>query len=29
MFETSCGLDYAKRENVEMMFETVRDYGKA
>ena len=29
MFETSCGLDYAKRENVEVMFDTVRSYGKA
>ena len=29
MFETSCGLDYAKRENVEVMFDTVRNYGKA
>ena len=29
MFETSCGLDYAKRENVEAMFDTVRSYGKA
>ncbi|MBR4702705.1 MAG: hypothetical protein IKO91_02575 [Oscillospiraceae bacterium] len=29
MFETSCGLDYAKRENVEVMFDTVRTYGKA
>lgn len=29
MFETSCGLDYCKRENVEVMFDTVRNYGKA
>jgi hypothetical protein len=28
MFETGCGLDKCKRENVEAMFETVREYGK-
>ncbi len=28
MFETSCGLGNCKRENVEAMFETVREYGK-
>jgi len=28
IFETSFGLDYCKRENVEAMFETVREYGK-
>ncbi len=28
IFETSSGLSYAKRENVEAMFETVREYGK-
>lgn len=29
MFETSSGLDAAKPENVEAMFDTVRNYGKA
>ena len=28
IFETSCGLGNCKRENVEAMFETVREYGK-
>lgn len=28
IFETSCGLDYAKPENVEAMIETVKSYGK-
>jgi len=28
IFETSFGLDYCKRENVDAMFETVREYGK-
>ncbi|NLT12993.1 MAG: hypothetical protein GXY05_01475 [Clostridiales bacterium] len=28
IFETSCGLGKCKRENVEAMFETVREYGK-
>ena len=28
IFETSCGLDYAKPENVEALVETVRTYGK-
>ena len=28
IFETSCGMDLAKRENVEAMVETVRTYGK-
>ena len=28
IFETSSGLDICKRENVEAMFETVREYGK-
>ncbi|MBE6037814.1 MAG: hypothetical protein E7218_01255 [Anaerofustis stercorihominis] len=28
IFETSCGMDYAKPENVEAMVETVRTYGK-
>ena len=28
IFETSCGLGNAKRENVEMMFDTVREFGK-
>ena len=28
VFETSCGIEYAKRENVEAMFETVREFGK-
>ena len=27
IFETSCGMGKAKRENVEAMFETVREYG--
>jgi len=28
IFETSCGMDNCKRENVEAMFETVKEYGK-
>ena len=28
IFETAYGMDYAKDENVEAMFETVRTYGK-
>ena len=28
IFETACGLDYCSHENVEAMFETVREYGK-
>jgi uroporphyrinogen-III decarboxylase len=28
IFETSCGIGNAKRENVEAMFETVREFGK-
>jgi uroporphyrinogen-III decarboxylase len=28
IFETSCGLDYAKPENVEALVDTVRTYGK-
>ena len=28
IFETSCGMDLAKKENVEAMFDTVRTYGK-
>jgi len=28
MFETGCGLGKCKRENVEVMFETVKEYGK-
>ncbi len=28
IFETSCGLDYAKRDNVEALVDTVRTYGK-
>lgn len=28
IFETSCGMDYAKPENVEAMVDTVRTYGK-
>ncbi len=28
IFETACGMDYAKEENVEAMFDTVRNYGK-
>jgi uroporphyrinogen-III decarboxylase len=28
IFETSCGLGKCKRENVEAMFETVKEYGK-
>ena len=28
IFETAYGIDYAKRENVEAMFETVHEYGK-
>ena len=28
IFEASCGLDYCKRENVETMFRTVKEYGK-
>lgn len=28
IFETSCGLDYCSHENVEAMFDTVRNYGK-
>jgi len=28
IFETSCGLGKCKRENVEVMFETVKEYGK-
>ena len=28
IFETSFGMDYCKRENVEAMFDTVREYGK-
>ena len=28
IFETSYGMDYAKEENVEAMFDTVRNYGK-
>ena len=28
IFETACGLDYCSHENVEAMFETVRNYGK-
>ena len=28
IFETAYGMDYAKRENVEAMFETVHTYGK-
>ena len=27
-FETACGLDYCSHENVEAMFDTVRNYGK-
>ena len=27
IFETSCGMGNAKRENVEIMFETVREFG--
>ena len=29
IFETAYGMDYAKEENVEAMFDTVRNYGKA
>ena len=29
IFETSCGLDYAKPENVEALVDTVRTYGKS
>ncbi|MGE4353546.1 MAG: uroporphyrinogen decarboxylase family protein [Oscillospiraceae bacterium] len=29
IFETSCGIDYAKPENVEALVETVRTYGKS
>jgi len=28
IFETSCGMGKCKRENVEVMFETVREYGR-
>ena len=28
IFETSCGMDLAKRENVEALMDTVRNYGK-
>ena len=28
IFETACGLDYCSHENVEAMFDTVRNYGK-
>ena len=28
IFETAYGMDYAKEENVEAMFDTVRNYGK-
>lgn len=28
VFETACGLDYCSHENVEAMFDTVRNYGK-
>ena len=28
IFETAYGIDYAKRENVEAMFQTVKEYGK-
>ena len=28
IFETSCGLDYARPENVEALVDTVRTYGK-
>ena len=28
VFETACGMDYAIEENVEAMFDTVRNYGK-
>ena len=28
IFETSCGMDLAKKENVEAMVDTVRTYGK-
>ena len=28
IFETAYGMDYAKEENVEAMFDTVRTYGK-
>ena len=28
IFETAYGMDYAKRENVEAMFQTVKEYGK-
>lgn len=28
IFETSCGMDYAKPENVEAMIKTVKEYGK-
>lgn len=28
IFETSCGMDYCKPENVEAMFDTIRTYGR-
>lgn len=28
VFETACGLDYCSHENVQAMFDTVREYGK-